>query len=94
MRTTITLRHLFNGSATGAQTTHCVRSADGIRKIMASNSGGGWGVQVWLTRAAAQRLGVWVKDCDTILPCKSDPAGAIPVSVYGHDYDDPTVTTL
>jgi hypothetical protein len=93
-RTAITLRHLFHGSATGAETKHRVRSADGLLRLMVANSGNGWGCNAWLTRDAAKRLGCYVKSCDTLLPCKSAIEGAIPVSVYGHDYDDPTKTTI
>lgn len=93
-RTTITLRHLLNGSATGRETRHRVRSAAGIHRLAVRESGDGWGVQVWLTRAAAKRLGVYVHDCNTLLRCKDAPAGGIVVSVYGHDYSDPTVTRV
>lgn len=94
MRTTITLRHLFNGSATGRETKHRVRGASGIHRLQVRESGDGWGVQVWLTKAAAKRLGVRVVNADTILLCKEAPAGGLAVSVYGHDYNNPDTTEL
>jgi hypothetical protein len=94
MRTTITLRHFFNGSATGRDTKHRVRGSSGISRLQVRESGNGWGSQVWMTRVAAQRLGVYVHDCQTLLRCNDAPDGVIVVMVCGHDYMDPTVTTL
>jgi hypothetical protein len=93
-RTAIDLKHLYNGAATGRVTHHRVRGASGIHRLMVRESGSGWGVEVWMSKAAAKRLGVYVHDCDTLLRCKDAPAGGISVSVYGHNYDDRTVTTL
>ena len=94
MRTTITLRHLFNGAATGRETKHRVRSAEGAFRVLAKHGGHGWGAQIWLTRAAAVRLGVRVVYADTVIPCKLAVGEMLPVSVYGHDYSDPEATTL
>lgn len=93
-RIAVELKHLYNGDATGRITKHRVRGAAGIYRLMVRESGDGWGVRVWLSKASAKRLGVYVIDCDTLLPCADAPAGAIPVSVYGHDYSDPSVTAL
>lgn len=94
VRVPVTLLHLFNGESTGRETKHRVRGAAGIHRLQVRESGDGWGVQVWMTKAAAVRLGVYVKDCLTLLACKDAPCGAVIVNVYGHDYQDPTVTKL
>jgi hypothetical protein len=93
-RVAVDLKHFFNGSATGRITHHRVRGASSIYRLMVRESGNGWGVDVWMSRASAKRLGVRVVSHDTVLSCKDAVAGAIPVSVYGHDYDDLTVKSL
>lgn len=54
---TVTLTRLFNGQETGRQTTHRVRNAEGLRRVLVRACGRGHGAHVTAPRALVAYCG-------------------------------------